>query len=151
MEWMTAADRPLRYTEDDAGVTELLPSYRIDMRHDGHRDRFFHAGLVSDWSQLTWKEARKPYEVRTVAKSKRTYEKENGEMSVKTSWEYFNRSFHEWFVKDVPGELTKSRQELKSHLARFRLADVKEALGETVRLSLWNYAHRIEDGVWGPV
>ncbi|KZZ85384.1 class I SAM-dependent methyltransferase [Bacillus sp. SJS] len=150
MELINAVQHSLRYTEDDAGITELLPSYRVDMRHAKENEKFFNAGLVSDWSNLTWKEAGKPYEVKTAAKSKREYERENGEMSVKASWEYFNRSFHEWFVKDVPDELTQSKRELKQHLSRFRFSEVKEALGETVRLSLWNYAHRIEDGVWDP-
>jgi hypothetical protein len=106
--------------------------------------------MVSDWSQLSWKDVGKPYEVKTVAKSKREWEKDHGDMSVKTSWEFFNRSFHDWFVKDVPGELTQSKQNLKKYFSRFQMSDVKKALGETVRLSLWNYAHRIEDGVWDP-
>lgn len=141
-----------RYTEEDAGKTELFPSWRADMRKvkNEEKDRFYNAGTVSDWSSLTWKQAGRPYEVKTISKSKRTYEEAHGEMSVKTSWEYFNRSFHEWFVKDVPGELNASKKQLWHHLARFQLKDVRGALGETIRLSLWNYAHRIEDGIWDP-
>lgn len=133
-------------------TTWLTPSYRVDLRnaHNQNLDRFMNANIVSDWSQLTWKEAGKPYEVRTVAKPKREWEREHGEMSVKTSWQFFNRSFHEWFVKDVPGELTESKKRLKRHLSRFQLKDVQEALGETIRLSFWNYAHRVEDGIWDP-
>ncbi|MDZ5473929.1 class I SAM-dependent methyltransferase [Bacillus sp. 31A1R] len=140
------------YTEKDFETTMLTPSYRIDLRNVGneHLDQFMNANLVSNWSTLTWKEVGKPYEVKTVAKSKKDYEKEHGEMSVKTSWEYFNRSFHEWFVKDLPEEMSNSKRELIRYLSRFQFGDVKKALGETVRLSLWNYAHRIEDGVWDP-
>lgn len=140
------------YSDEDLETTHLGPSYRIDLRNAGseHLDQFITANVVSDWSQLSWKETGKPYEVKSVAKSKRDWETANGDMSVKTSWEFFNRSFHEWFVKDVPEELSRSKKELKQHLARFQLGEVKKALGETVRLSLWNYVHRIEDGIWDP-
>lgn len=140
------------FAETDFGTTRLTPSYRIDLRNatNDRMDRFINADQVTDWSQLTWEKVGKPYEVKSVAKSKRDWERTNGEMSVKTSWQFFNRSFHEWFVKDVPAELSKSRKDMIRHLSRFRLNEVKEALGETVRLSLWNYAHRIQDGVWDP-
>ncbi|RFU64040.1 bifunctional 2-polyprenyl-6-hydroxyphenol methylase/3-demethylubiquinol 3-O-methyltransferase UbiG [Bacillus sp. V59.32b] len=140
------------YTEADFESTQLTPSYRIDLRNptNEHLDKFFNANLVSDWSELTWKDVGKPYEVKTVAKSKRDWEQENGEMSVQESWEFFNKSFHEWFVKDVPEEISRSKKELKGYLSRFQLSDVKKALGETIRLSLWNYAHRVEDGIWDP-
>ncbi|WP_243450141.1 class I SAM-dependent methyltransferase [Neobacillus terrae] len=142
----------IRYSEENFGWTELKPNYRIDLRNPSNDDidQFINANMVSDWSQLSWKDVGKPYEVKTVAKSKREWEKDHGDMSVKTSWEFFNRSFHDWFVKDVPGELTQSKQNLKKYFSRFQMSDVKKALGETVRLSLWNYAHRIEDGVWDP-
>ncbi|WP_123041465.1 class I SAM-dependent methyltransferase [Cohnella candidum] len=140
------------YTEEDFGKTELLPSYRVDLRNPQNEelDAFINANVVADWSQLTWKQIGKPYEVRTVAKSKQEWERDHGEMTVKTSWEFFNRSFHEWFVKDVPGALADSKKELRKHLARFHWHEVKEALGETVRLSFWNYVHRVQDGVWDP-
>lgn len=140
------------FSEEDFGHTELRPNYRIDLRNptNDDLDKFINANLVSDWSQLTWKDVGKPYEVKSVAKSKKEYEKEFGNMSVKTSWEFFNRSFHEWFVKDVPSEMEKNKADLKKYLSRFQLRDVKLALGETMRLSLWNYAHRIEDGIWDP-
>ncbi|PLS18451.1 class I SAM-dependent methyltransferase [Bacillus sp. M6-12] len=140
------------YSEEDFGSTSLTPSYRVDLRdpENDKLDKFMNANLVADWSQLSWKDVGKPYEVKTVAKSKVDYEKEYGSMSVKTSWKYFNRSFHEWFVKDVPEEISRSKNDLKRHLARFQLNDVKKALGETIQLSLWNYAHRVEDGVWDP-
>lgn len=134
------------------GTTQLTPSYRVDLRNpaNDNLDQFINANLVSDWSQLTWKTVGKPYEVKSVARSKREWERQHGDMSVKESWEFFNRSFHEWFVKDVPVELSNSKKDLMKYLARFQLGEVKQALGETVRLSLWNYAHRIEDGIWDP-
>ncbi|WP_442593634.1 class I SAM-dependent methyltransferase [Neobacillus sp. D3-1R] len=144
-------EEPL-FSDADFESTMLTPSYRIDLRNptNEHLDRFFNANIVSDWSQLSWKEVGKPYEVKTIANSKREWEQDNGEMSVKASWEFFNRSFHEWFVKDMPTELSNSKGELKKYLARFQMQEVSKALGETIRLSLWNYAHRIEDGVWDP-
>ncbi|MDB4865804.1 MAG: class SAM-dependent methyltransferase [Cohnella sp.] len=140
------------YSENDWGTTQLTPSYRVDLRDPAneHLDQFINANLVSDWSQLTWKTVGKPYEVKSVATSKKEWERQHGDMSVKTSWEFFNRSFHEWFVMDIPGELSKSRKNLFKYLSRFQISDVKKALGETIRLSFWNYAHRIEDGVWDP-
>lgn len=134
------------------GTTQLTPSYRVDLRNpaNDNLDQFINANLVSDWSQLTWKTVGKPYEVKSVARSKREWERQHGDMSVKESWEFFNRSFHEWFVKDVPVELSNSKKDMMKYLARFQLGEVKQALGETVRLSLWNYAHRIEDGIWDP-
>jgi SAM-dependent methyltransferase len=139
-------------SELQLGTTQLTPSYRVDLRNptNDNLDEFINANLVSDWSQLTWKTVGKPYEVKSVAKSKRDWERQHGDMSVKESWEFFNRSFHEWFVKDVPEELSNSKKDLMKYLSRFQLSDVKKALGETVRLSLWNYAHRIEDGIWDP-
>ncbi|WP_409303396.1 class I SAM-dependent methyltransferase [Peribacillus sp. SCS-155] len=144
-------DEPL-FSEVDFETTWLEPSYRVDLRNPCSEklDQFINANIVSDWSLVKWKDIGKPYEVKTVAAAKSEWEKENGEMSVKTSWEFFNKSFHEWFVKDVPDELTKKKDDLKKYMSRFQLSDVKKALGETIRLSLWNYAHRIEDGVWDP-
>ncbi|MFY4776105.1 class I SAM-dependent methyltransferase [Metabacillus sp. RGM 3146] len=140
------------FTEADFGRTLLEPSYRVDLRNpfNENLDHFFNANQVSDWSQLSWKEAGKPYEVKTMSKDRKVYENELGEMSVKTSWEYFNRSFHEWFIKDMPEEMSSSKKELKHYLSRFQLSEVKHALGETIRLSLWNYVHRVEDGTWDP-
>jgi SAM-dependent methyltransferase len=134
---------------DALGTTWLTPSYRVDLRPDAP-DAFLGANLVSDWSKLTWESVGKPYEVKASSAAKRSYEAEHGELTVKASWELFNRSFHEWFVKDVPGEMAESKRRLKRYMARFRPKDVAEALGETVRLSLWNYVHRVQDGVWDP-
>lgn len=148
----TGTGSPKPFTEADLETTALTPSYRVELRGAvrWEPDRFIKAGLVSDWSQLTWKQVGKPYEVRTEAESKRAWEKQHGPMSARQAWERFNRSFHAWFEKDVPAELSEARADLWRHLSRFRLRDVREALGETVRLSLWNYVHRVEDGIWDP-
>jgi len=140
------------YSERDFGRTELTAGYRVDLRNptNEHLDKFIDTNIVSDWSQLTWKEVGKPYEVKVEARAKLAWEKEHGPMSVKKSWEFFNRSFHEWFMKDVPKELSESKRDLWRYLSRFKMSEVKKALGETIRLSLWNYAHRIEDGIWDP-
>lgn len=140
------------FSENDFETTVLTPSYRVDLRDaaNDRLDRFINANQVSDWSQLTWRTVGKPYEVKSVAQSKRKWEENHGEMPVKTSWEFFNRSFHEWFVKDVPGELSRAKKDMARHLSRFHWREVRHALGETIRLSLWNYAHRIEDGIWDP-
>ena len=143
---------PIGYSESDLWHTELTPSYRVDLRHPNSNDldKFFKANQVSDWSQLTWKDVGKPYEVKTVAESKKNWESENGAMPVKTSWEFFNRSFHEWFAKDVPSELSAKKTEMWGHFKKFHMAEVKEALGETIQLYIWNYVHRVSDGIWDP-
>ncbi|MDQ0859117.1 bifunctional 2-polyprenyl-6-hydroxyphenol methylase/3-demethylubiquinol 3-O-methyltransferase UbiG [Bacillus sp. V2I10] len=40
--------------------------------------------------------------------------------------------------------------ELKKYFAAFRPAEVKDVLGRSMKLRLWNYIHRIEDGIWDP-
>ncbi|WP_408010579.1 class I SAM-dependent methyltransferase [Pseudalkalibacillus sp. A8] len=150
----TEEKRPrMPYGEKDFDMTEVLSSYRIDLRNPGNElpDRFFNGDLVKDWSKLSWKEVGKPYEVKTMSVDRTNWEKEHKQtMPVKTSWEYFNRSFHEWFVKDVPKERSEANENLIKHLKQFKLHEVKEGVGDLIRLSLWNYAHRIEDGIWDP-
>lgn len=141
------------YGDADLEKTYLTPSYRVELRnaHNQNLDQFINANLVNDWSQLSWQDIKRPYEVKSVAKSKAAWEKEHNEkMSVKTSWEFFNRSFHEWFVKDVPAELSDKKKALTDNFKQFQFNEVKETVGELVRLRLWNYVHRIEDGIWDP-
>ncbi|WP_456275727.1 class I SAM-dependent methyltransferase [Bacillus sp. AK128] len=140
------------FSEEDLETTMLMPSYRVELRNALQvKDEFLNANLVNDWSQLTWKDIGRPYEVKTVAKDRTLWELEHQEeMPIKTSWEYFNRSFHEWFVKDVPTELDDKMKALSSHIKHFRMGEVKEAIGDLVKLRLWNYVHRIEDGIWDP-
>lgn len=148
---MITAHRP--FTEEDLGKTALTESFKIDLRTytDEEKDAFFTSNVVSDWSQLSWKDTGKPYEVKTLSKDRKEWEKENGlSMPVHTSWEYFNKSFHEWFIKDVPGEMEELSRELKMHFSAFRPAEVREVLGRSLKLRLWNYIHRMEDGIWDP-
>ncbi|MDR6227480.1 class I SAM-dependent methyltransferase [Desmospora profundinema] len=141
------------YSRAHIGLTELMPRYRVELRNPDATslDRFFDANQVSDWSQVRWKDVGKPYRVEDRARGRQEWEaKHQEDMPVQTSWEYFNRSFHEWFVKDVPRELGEVKHDLKAHLARFRWSEVKAALGRYIHLSLWNYVQRVEDGIWDP-
>ncbi|MGM0863421.1 MAG: class I SAM-dependent methyltransferase [Bacillota bacterium] len=133
--------------------TYLHPSYRVDKRQFTEREynKFVKLRGVRDWSTLSWKDVGKPYEVTTFAKEKKEWESENGKvLPVHTSWEMFNRSFHEWFVKDVPAELNQSRKRFISNALKLNVKETAAALGEHLRLHLWNYVHRIQDGVWDP-
>ncbi|MDQ0340014.1 hypothetical protein J2S00_002809 [Caldalkalibacillus uzonensis] len=141
------------FSDKDIGTTMLAPGYRVDLRNPQGRelDKFIKANQVSDWSILTWREVGKPYQVNMMSRDRKAWEKEHQqEMPLKTSWAYFNRHFHQWFVKDVPEELQKTRQEVKTYLSRFKVKQVVQALGDVMRLSLWNYVHRVEDAIWDP-
>ncbi|KOO42780.1 class I SAM-dependent methyltransferase [Priestia koreensis] len=139
------------FSEQHIEETYLTPSYRIDLRNPVNVAPFINANVVSDWSQLTWKDVGKPYEVKKMAKSRLDWEAEHSEpMPVKESWKYFNQSFHEWFVKDVPTAIDESKKRFKEKLKRFQIKEVKSAIGDVVQISLWNYVHRIEDGIWDP-
>jgi hypothetical protein len=141
------------FSEEDFESTLLTPSYRVELRNATGEglDKFINANVVNDWSQLSWKAIGRPYEVKTLAKDRINWERNNGSsMPVKTSWEYFNRSFHEWFVKDVPKELTNKKEALTDYLKKFHIGEVKEGIADLVKLRLWNYVHRIEDGIWDP-
>lgn len=133
--------------------TYLQPSYRVDKRQFTEKEynKFVKLKGVRDWSTLSWKDVGKPYEVTTFAKEKNEWESENGKvLPVHTSWEMFNRSFHEWFVKDVPTELNHSKKRFISNALKLNVKETTAALGEHLRLHLWNYVHRIQDGVWDP-
>ncbi|ANC78925.1 methyltransferase type 11 [Fictibacillus phosphorivorans] len=136
------------------GQTEMRPSYRIDLRE--YRDRkeyekFVKVNTVNDWSTVTWKDIGKPYEVTSFSKEKTEWEQTHGEMlPVHTSWTMFNQSFHEWFSKDVPAEIGDKKSAFLKSLTSFKPREVKTALGDYVRIHLWNYVHRIQDGIWDP-
>ncbi|WP_137791084.1 class I SAM-dependent methyltransferase [Bacillus sp. E(2018)] len=136
------------------GQTEMTPSYRVDLRH--YRDRkeyekFVKVNTVNDWTTVTWKDIGKPYEVTSFSKEKTEWEKTHGEMlPVHTSWTMFNQSFHEWFSKDVPAEIGDKKSTFFKSLTSFKPSEVKTALGDYVRIHLWNYVHRIQDGIWDP-
>ena len=71
-------------------------------------------------------------------------------LPVHTSWTMFNQSFHEWFSKDVPTEIGQKKGAFLKSLTSFKPSEVKTALGDYVRIHLWNYVHRIQDGIWDP-
>lgn len=149
----TYRELELPYTEEHFEYTEVTPTFRVDLRDPFNRDldKFMNANIVSDWSQLTWEQIGRPYEVKNYATDRKEWEKKHGQpMPVKTSWEYFNKSFHELFITDVPAELSKKKKALAKSFSKFKLNEVKTGIGDLIKLSLWNYVHRIEDGVWDP-
>jgi Methyltransferase domain len=145
----TAVQQPKTF-----GQTEMRPSYRMDLRQ--YRDRreyekFVKVNTVKDWSTVTWKDIGKPYEVTSFSTEKTEWEQTHGEMlPVHTSWTMFNQSFHEWFSKDVPTEIGDKKNAFFKSLTSFKPSEVKTALGDYVRIHLWNYVHRIQDGIWDP-
>jgi hypothetical protein len=62
----------------------------------------------------------------------------------------FNRSFHKWFVKDIPAELKENRSSIVRNSLKLNGKKTAAALADHLRLHLWNYVHRIQDGVWDP-
>jgi SAM-dependent methyltransferase len=125
----------------------------VDLRnpYNDRYDEFIDLQIVKDWSQLSWKQVGKPFEVKNMSRERKRWEQEhNDSMPVKTSWELFNRSFHEWFEMDVPSRLADSRRALLRHMAKFRKDEVRTALQDVLRIGFWNYAHRIQDGIWDP-
>lgn len=141
------------YSEEDFERSLLTPSYRVDLRNAANQnlDRFISPGAVRDWSLLSWKQVGRPYRVENMAEERVKWEDEHGRnMPVHKSWEMFNRSFHEWFVKDVPSEKTEARQNMFKQLSRFKLHEIRTAFKSVVMLNLWNYAHRVKDGIWDP-
>ncbi|RSD26159.1 class I SAM-dependent methyltransferase [Mesobacillus subterraneus] len=133
--------------------SRLEPSFRIDLRNFSEEEynKYVKLNTVNDWSLLSWKDVGKPYEVTSFAREKKDWEASNQtELPPHLSWQMFNRSFHEWFVKDVPAEMDQSKQNFLKGLKNFSYSETKTALGEMIRIHLWNYAHRIEDGIWDP-
>jgi SAM-dependent methyltransferase len=149
----SAADH-FPYSELHFDYTELLPTYRADLRNPGNEryERFIDLNVVKDWASLSWKQVGKPYEVKNMSQEHRAWTEANPgrTMPAKTSWELFNRSFHAWFETDVPARLQETRRELMRALGRFAPRDVRTALFEAVKIRFWNYAHRIQDGIWDP-
>ncbi|KGP70915.1 class I SAM-dependent methyltransferase [Pontibacillus yanchengensis] len=141
------------FQESDIGHTTLFPSFRVDLRHYSEKEynKFVKMNTVRDWSALSWKDVGRPYEVKTFSKDRIDYEKEHGhEMKPYTSWQYFNKAFHEWFVKDVPSEQKRQKKQFMNSLTSFKPGEIKSALSEVAKIQLWNYAHRIQDGIWDP-
>ncbi|MGN7360636.1 class I SAM-dependent methyltransferase [Paenibacillus sp. SAF-054] len=141
------------FTAAEMGLTELMPNYRVDLRL--HRlpeyQKFIRLNPVNDWSLLSWKDVGKPYEVKSVAQDRKAWEQQHGTaMDAHTAWTHFNLSFHQWFVKDVPAEIDKEKAEFLAGLKAFNFRQIREGIGDVARIHLWNYVHRIQDGVWDP-
>jgi hypothetical protein len=137
------------YTEADIGTTELLPTYRVDLRPDG-KDVFFDAPAI-DWDDLTWKQIGRPYRVERWSKEKQRWEKEHDqELPIKTSWEMFNRSFQQLFDEDALANRRAALNDLGHGLSHFNLHEAQEAFEEMVQASFWNRAHRVQDAIWDP-
>jgi hypothetical protein len=137
----------------DTNETRLDSSYRIDLRKFSEKEynKFVKLNTVNDWSQLSWNDIGKPYQVTSYAAERTEWEEANETiMPADISWQMFNISFHEWFVKDVPTEMDLAKKTFMSSLTKFNYKETKAAIGDLVRIHLWNYAHRIEDGIWDP-
>ncbi|WP_241655975.1 class I SAM-dependent methyltransferase [Halobacillus litoralis] len=141
------------YSKEHVGITHLNPQYRVDLRSLSEKEynKFVSINTVPDWSQLSWKKVGKPYEVTTYSKERKDWEEHNERtMDPHTSWTYFNKAFHEWFIKDVPEEKNKAKKHFVKSLRSFRPREIKHALSGIAQLQLWNYVHRIQDGIWDP-
>lgn len=141
------------YSEKHMDETFSHPQYRVDLRRYSEKEynKFVRVNTVSDWSLLSWKDVGKPFEVTNYSKERTEWEKKNDQvMDPHTSWTYFNKSFHEWFIKDVPQEKNQSKKHFLRSLTSFKPVQVKQAIGDLVQLQLWNYVHRIQDGIWDP-
>ncbi|SEI08166.1 Methyltransferase domain-containing protein [Halobacillus karajensis] len=152
-EVVSEASTPKPFNEENINETFLHPQYRIDLRRysDKEYNKFVHLNTVSDWSLLTWKDIGKPFEVQKYSKERTDWELEHArQMDPQTSWTYFNKAFHEWFIKDIPAEKTHGKKQFIKSLRSFHTKEIKHALGDLIQLQLWNYIHRIQDGIWDP-
>ncbi|WAH38215.1 class I SAM-dependent methyltransferase [Alicyclobacillus dauci] len=134
-------------------TTSVGPQFRYDFRvpNSSDLDEFIIENPVRDWSTLRWADIGRPFRVENMSDGRRAWEEQNGDtMPVKTSWEMFNRSFHEWFSKDVPKERSRVRHTLAKQIATFRWNKVSTLFEELTQLSIWNFAHRIQDSIWDP-
>jgi hypothetical protein len=139
------------YTEADIGTTQLLPTYRMDLRPTHTPDVFYEANPVSDWGALTWDQIGHPYRVERWSKEKKQWEREHHqELPVKTSWEMFNKSFQTLFDEAALATRAAALQEMGKDLRTFHLDDAWEALQTVIQATVWNKVHRIEDAIWDP-
>ena len=149
-EHTTTVDVVHPFSEADIGVTQLTPTYRMDLRPDGP-DVFHDANPVNDWSELTWEKIGRPYRVKRWSKEKTRWEREHDEeLPVKTAWEMFNRSFQTLFDSDMAVKRHDAMQTLGASLGHANMHDAWESLQEIVQATLWNNIHRVQDAVWDP-
>ncbi|MBZ0315617.1 MAG: class I SAM-dependent methyltransferase [Anaerolineae bacterium] len=126
-----------------------LPTYRIDTKTSAP-DKFVNL-TTTDWSQVTWKDIGRPFEVTNYSSERRQWEEEHHEaMPVQTQWEFFNRHFHDLFITDNLEARAKARQELFKAMGRLNFAEAVEAFTDLIQLAIWNRIHRVEDAVWDP-
>lgn len=105
----------------------------------------------TDWKQLSWLDVGRPYRVEKWAEEKQQFEAARGRpMSVKESWERFNKHFHELFTTDVPEASARTRRELFGKAGSLDIAGAWETAQELLQLAVWNRVHRVEDAVWDP-
>ena len=123
------------YSEADIGTTELLPTYRVDLRPDG-KEVFFDAPQIN-WDDLSWKQIGRPYRVERWSQEKQRWEKEHDqELPIKTAWEMFNRSFQTLFDEDALANRRAALGDLGHGLTHFNLHEAQEALQEMVQAIL---------------
>lgn len=131
------------------GQSERLNSYFVDLRESP--PDVFEDLSATDWSQLRWKDIGRPYRVERWAKGRREWERQHGApMPVKEGWERFNRSFHHFFISDLPRDQAIARREIVKKLARMDVHGARETMEELLCLAVWNRVHRVEDAVWDP-
>ena len=131
------------------GQSERLNSYFVDLRESP--PDVFEDLSATDWSRLRWKDIGRPYRVERWAKGRREWEEEHGApMPVKEGWERFNRSFHHFFITDLPRDQARARREIVKKLARMDVHGARETMEELLCLAVWNRVHRVEDAVWDP-
>lgn len=139
------------YTEQDIGITRLLPTYRMDLRPTHTRDVFYEANPISDWSKLSWEKIGRPYRVERWSKEKLRWEKEHDQqLPPQTSWEMFNRSFQSLFDEDALAARKEALGTLGKSLSTLQLHEAFEAVEDIIHTSIWNKIHRIEDAIWDP-
>ena len=126
-----------------------LDRYVVDVR-DSAPDVFEDLS-ATDWSRLTWNDVGRPYKVERWAKDRRAWDKNHGEpMPVKEGWKRFNKSFHHFFITDLPQEQARARAEIVRQLAHMDVHGARETMQELLCLAVWNRVHRVEDAVWDP-
>ena len=136
-------------TRHRIGEYKRLNSYVLDLR-DSPPDVFEDLS-ATDWSRLTWKDVGRPYRVEKWARGRREYEQKTGTpMPVKEGWKNFNRSFHHFFIADLPRDQARARADVVKKLAHMDMHGAQETLQELLCLAVWNRVHRIEDAVWDP-
>ncbi|HLZ61360.1 MAG TPA: class I SAM-dependent methyltransferase [Ktedonosporobacter sp.] len=142
---------PRPYIDSDIGITQLKPTYRVDLRPTHSKDVFYDANPVSDWGALSWKQIGRPYRVERWSQEKLRWERENDqELPVQTSWEMFNRSFQSLFDEDALEKRKEALVVFGKSLGSFQLHEAWESLEEVVLTSVWNRVHRVQDAIWDP-